>query len=78
MPEESIPVDTSASKDSNSTIAANAPMRAPPMTMLKKAMVKTNKKTLNSSSGWGMERSVLGEWGFALAESAFGPGWDCG
>lgn len=44
------------------------------MTMLKNAMVMASKKTLNSSSGWGMERSVLGEWGFALAESAFEPG----
>lgn len=61
MPAESIPVDTRASKASNSIIAANAPMRAPPMTMLKKAMVMASKKMLNSSSGWGIERSVSGE-----------------
>ena len=86
MPADSIPVDTSASKESNSSVAANAPMRAPPMTMLKKAMVMATKKILNSSSGWGMEGSVLEEvaaplagerWDFALVESDFGPGWGC-
>lgn len=33
-------------------------MRAPPMTMLKKAMVIASKKRLNSSSGWGMVGSA--------------------
>lgn len=56
-----MPADTNANKDSNKSVAANAPMRAPPMTMLKKAMVMASKKILNSSSGWGIERSVLGE-----------------
>lgn len=58
MPADRMPADTSANKDSNSNVAANAPMSAPPMTMLKKAMVMASKKILNSSSGWGMEGSV--------------------
>ena len=69
MPADRIPADTSANRNSNNKVATNAPMRAPPMTMPKKAMVMDIKKILNSSSGWGMEGSV--EF-FALVGSGLG------
>jgi len=58
MPADKIPAETSANRDNNKSVATNAPIRAPPMTMPKKAMVMDIKKILNSSSDWGMEGSV--------------------